>query len=89
MKGDITRPDTRTILAGLKDFQRETVAYVFERLFDRHERRLELFEAWINSAPAVFSERAPSPTAGGPHSPPGPVDSQGQVERSLFTAQAS
>jgi hypothetical protein len=57
--------------------------------FDRPDRRLELFEAWISSSPAVFSERGPSPTAGGPDSPSGLVDPTGQVERSLFTAQAS
>lgn len=33
MKDGATRPDTKTILAGLKDFQRETVEYVFERLY--------------------------------------------------------
>src|SRR6266478_6234713 len=28
-----TKPDTETVLAGLKDFQRATVDYVFERFY--------------------------------------------------------
>jgi hypothetical protein len=36
MKPDITRPDTATILAGLKDFQRETVEYVFGQLYGQN-----------------------------------------------------
>ncbi len=33
MKGTVTRPDTSAILGGLKDFQRDTVEYVFDRLY--------------------------------------------------------
>lgn len=33
MKGDVARPNTAAILGGLKDFQRDTVEYVFDRLY--------------------------------------------------------
>jgi hypothetical protein len=33
VKGDITRPDTDAVLRNLKDFQRDTVEYVFGRLY--------------------------------------------------------
>jgi hypothetical protein len=53
--------------------------------FDRPDRRLELFEAWINSAPTILSQQEPSPNAERPSSP-GSFGGHGQAERSLFTA---
>jgi hypothetical protein len=56
--------------------------------FDRPQRRLELFEAWLNSAPTILSQQEPSPNAERPISP-GSFKDHGQAERSLFPAQAS
>jgi hypothetical protein len=56
--------------------------------FDRHERRLELFEAWLNSAPTILSQQERSANAERPISP-GSFGDHGQAERSLFPAQAS
>src|SRR5215213_10641746 len=33
MKKGVARPDTTAVLGGLKDFQRDTVEYVFSRLY--------------------------------------------------------
>jgi phage replication O-like protein O len=57
--------------------------------FDKPERRLELFEAWVNSTPAILAQEGSLPD---PNrlDPPEPLERQGQVDRSLFlTAQAS
>jgi len=39
MRSDVARPNTAAILAGLKDFQRDTVEYVFSRLYGPHPTR--------------------------------------------------
>ena len=41
MTSDLSRPDIDSILAGLKPFQRDTVEYVFDRLYaaDNSSRR--------------------------------------------------
>jgi phage replication O-like protein O len=56
--------------------------------FERPERRLELFEAWISSHPTLLPEETASPHADPPPSPSAP-ERQGREGRGLFVAQAS
>jgi hypothetical protein len=56
--------------------------------FDRPERRLELFAAWMTSAPEFLVKQATSSDAAGPHPPTG-LEAQERVDRSLFSAQVS
>jgi hypothetical protein len=56
--------------------------------FDRPERRLDLFEAWMSSSPALFIPAGTSSDAASPDMPDNHGE-QAKIERSLFTAQAS